>query len=189
MNRCDWANSHPLLTEYHDREWGVYTENRQRLFEMLILEGAQAGLSWLSVLKRRPAYQEAFMGWRPEVAAAWSDADLERLMTQPGIIHNRAKILSHRSNARAFLAVEDEFGGFAPYLFQWTGGNPLVHHFEHADQVPPYTQESERLSRDLVKRGFRFVGPTICYSYLQSLGVVVDHLVTCYRYRDLGVPG
>lgn len=189
MNRCDWANSHPLLTEYHDREWGVYRENRERLFEMLILEGVQAGLSWLSVLKRRSAYEEAFMGWRPEVAASWSDADLEDLMTRPGIIHNRAKILSHRSNARAFLAVEDEFGGFGPYLFQWTGGKPLVHHFEHPNQVPAYTQESEQLSRDLVKRGFRFVGPTICYSYLQSLGIVVDHLVTCHRYGDLGVSG
>ncbi|NMP23347.1 DNA-3-methyladenine glycosylase I [Sulfobacillus harzensis] len=187
MTRCEWADGHPLLRDYHDQEWGVFTRDRERLFEMLILESVQAGLSWLTVLKRRPAYREAFQGFRPEVAAAWTDQQLADFMNTPGIIHNRAKIASHRSNAQAFLLVEEEFGGFDQYLLQWTGHGVLHHAFEKPEQVPAQSPESERLSRDLMKRGFRFVGPTICYSFLQAIGLATDHLIGCFRYTQLGV--
>lgn len=187
MQRCPWANSHPLLETYHDREWGVWNPDRQHLFEMLTLEGVQAGLSWLLVLQRRDAYRQVFEGFQPEVAAAWSDADLAHLMEAPGLIHNRAKIRSHRMNAQAFLAVEQEFGGFEGYLRRVIEGEPRINRFVRADEVPTQTPESLRLSQDLTRRGFRFVGPTICYSFMQSVGLVQDHLLGCFRHGELAV--
>lgn len=185
--RCAWATTHPLLERYHDEEWGVPAHDRNRLFEFVILEGVQAGLSWLTVLKRRDAYREAMAGFDPEVVAGWSDADVADLLTYPGIIHNRAKIASHRLNARSFLGVEEEFGGFDRYLDRWIEG-VVVHRFRTAAEVPAQDSLAASLSRDLHRRGFRFFGPTICYSYLQAVGRVMDHVTDCFRYADLATP-
>ncbi len=184
MNRCGWAESHPLLTAYHDDEWGVATRERERLFEFLILEGMQAGLSWLSVLKRRSAYRSAFKGFNPEVVAAWPANAIDGLLQDAGLIRNRAKLAAAMSNARAFLAVEAEFLGFDRYLQEMVGGR-VIHHYGDLAEVPAHDALSQRLSRDLGRRGFKFVGPTICYSYLQAIGLVMDHVTTCFRYPIL----
>lgn len=183
--RCRWAVSHPLLLAYHDQEWGVPTHERTRLYEFLVLEGAQAGLSWLTVLKRRDAYREAFSGFDPDRVAEWTEADVVRLLQCPGLIRNRSKITSSVANARAFRMVEQEFGGFDAYLDRMVGGAPIIHHYREDDQVPPFDALSQALSHDLGRRGFRFVGPTICYSYLQAVGVVMDHVTSCFRYQEL----
>jgi len=184
--RCGWAKSHPLLETYHDREWGVPTHDRSRLYEFLVLEGAQAGLSWLTVLKRREAYAQALDGFNPDTVSALGDFEVEEWMTYPGLIHHRGKIRSHLRNARAFLEVEQEWGGFDTYLRQIVGGSSLIHRYTDDQEVPSYDGVSEELSRDLRRRGFQFVGPTICYSYLQATGFVMDHIISCYRYSELG---
>ncbi|PSR21752.1 MAG: DNA-3-methyladenine glycosylase I [Sulfobacillus acidophilus] len=185
LTRCPWAETHPLLQAYHDVEWGVRTDDRYRLFEFLVLEGAQAGLSWITVLKRRTAYRQAWADFRPEVVATWNEDRVTDLLHEPGLIKNQAKIRSVLINARAFLCVEEEFGSFKRYLTHLVGTDAIVHHYHSSTEIPAYDQTATQLSRDLHQRGFQFVGPTICYSYLQAVGVMMDHLVGCFRYDEL----
>lgn len=182
--RCHWAETHPLLTDYHDREWGVQNRDRSHLYEFLILEGAQAGLSWLSVLTRRTAYREAFLGFDPDRVARWGDVDVDRLIQHAGLIKNRSKLRSAINNARQFLEVEAAYGGFDRYLDTVTPGH-TIHHFSADGALPSNDSASNALSRDLRLRGFSFVGPTICYSYLQAVGWVMDHVTSCFRYQEL----
>jgi DNA-3-methyladenine glycosylase I len=179
--RCGWCGTDPLYITYHDEEWGVPQHDDLRLFEKLVLEGAQAGLSWITILRKREAYREAFLGFEPVKVAALTDADLARILTDPGIVRNRLKVFSARENARAFLAVQREFGTFDAYLWSFVGGVPKVNHPRTLAEVPAVTPEAEALSRALKKRGFKFVGPTIMYAYMQSMGLVDDHLASCWR--------
>lgn len=180
--RCGWVSDDPLYIEYHDREWGVPEHDDRRLFEMLILEGAQAGLSWITVLKKRGAYRELFEGFDPEIVAKIPPARVEELLQNPGIIRNRLKVESTVTNARAFLKVQEEFGTFDAYLWRFVGGEPKVNAWKTLAQVPASTEQSDALSKDLKKRGFRFVGTTICYAYMQAVGMVNDHTTDCFRY-------
>jgi len=183
--RCDWAGNDPLYIEYHDTEWGVPLHQDLRLFEMLILEGAQAGLSWLTVLRKRPAYRLAFDHFDPAKVARYDTAKVAALLADKGIIRNRAKIGAAIGNAQAFLAVQAEFGSFDAYLWRFVGGQPIVNQWRNLSQIPAETAESLTLSKDLKARGFRFVGPTICYAFMQATGLVQDHLVSCFRYKEL----
>ncbi|MFM7196171.1 MAG: DNA-3-methyladenine glycosylase I [Bacteroidota bacterium] len=179
QTRCPWAGTHPLMQHYHDQEWGVPLHNEHALFELLTLEGAQAGLSWSTVLNKRERYREVFEGFDPVRVARFRPGRVEKLMKDPGIIRNRLKIESTISNAKAFLAVQDSFGSFDNYL--WNQKKPTVNHWTAHHQLPASTPESDVLSRDLKKRGFRFVGSTICYAFMQACGLVDDHLVTCWK--------
>ncbi|MBK8571488.1 MAG: DNA-3-methyladenine glycosylase I [Holophagaceae bacterium] len=181
--RCGWCGTDPLYVAYHDDEWGVPQHDDRRLFEKLILEGAQAGLSWITVLRKREAYRQAFHGFDPEKVAAMGDAELETILQDPGIVRNRLKVFSARKNAQAFLAVQHEFGSFDAFLWSFVGGRPKVNHPETLADVPAVTPEAEALSRALKKRGFTFVGPTIMYAYMQSMGLVDDHLATCWKRK------
>ena len=182
--RCSWANpANPLYVRYHDEEWGVPCTNETRLFEMLNLEGAQAGLSWSTILAKRENYRAAFDGWDAQKVARYGDADFARLMGDAGIVRNRLKIGAAINNARAVLPLIDEFGGLVPYLWGWVGGDPIVTP-RSADNPPPArTELSDALSKDLIARGFRFVGSTIVYAYLQATGLVDDHAADCFRCR------
>jgi DNA-3-methyladenine glycosylase I len=180
--RCAWAQT-PAGVAYHDREWGVPVHDDRRLFEFLVLEGAQAGLSWETILKKRDAYRDAFVGFDPAKVARFTPARLARLLENPGIVRNRLKIESAASNARAFLEVQDEFGSFAAYLWPFVGGSPRINRWQQFRQVPARTPESDALSADLRRRGFKFVGSTICYAFMQAVGMVNDHTVDCFR-RD-----
>lgn len=179
--RCGWCNQDPVYQAYHDEEWGVPVHEDRRLFEFLVLEGAQAGLSWITILKRREAYRRAFAEFDPEVVARFSEADLARLLTDEGIIRNRLKIASARDNARGFLAIQREFGTFDAFAWRFVGGAPRVNQPVRLADVPAVTPEAEAFSRDLKKRGFRFVGPTIMYAYMQATGMVDDHVATCWK--------
>ncbi len=183
--RCDWAGSDPEMVAYHDTEWGVPVHHDPTHFEFLVLEGAQAGLSWSTILKRRGGYRKAFAGFDPAKVARFTPARVEKLLLDPGIIRNRAKVEATVRNAKAFLAVQKEFGTFDAYIWGFVGGHPLVHKWRRTDQLPPTSAESEALSKDLRRRGFGFVGPTVCYAHLQAAGLVNDHLVTCFRYPEL----
>ena len=187
--RCGWCGEDPLYVAYHDGEWGVPQHDDRRLFEKLVLEGAQAGLSWITILRKREAYREAYLGFDPAKVAAMTDADLETLLQNPGIVRNRLKINSARENAHAFLAVQREFGSFDTYLWSFVGGAPKVNHPRTLADVPAVTPEAEALSRALRKRGFKFVGPTIMYAYMQSLGLVDDHVATCWRRAGVAGKG
>src|SRR3990172_11939082 len=182
--RCDWAGSDPLYIEYHDTEWGVPLHQDLRLFEMLLREGAQAGLSWLTVLRKRPAYRQAFDHFDPEKVARYDTAKVSELLANEGIIRNRAKIAAAVGNAGAFLALQAEFGSFDAYVWRFVGGQTLVIKWRTLKQVPAETAESRALSKDLKARGFRFVGPTICYAFMQATGLVQDHLVSCFRLNN-----
>ena len=182
--RCGWAAT-PLSTAYHDTEWGTPVHDDRTLFEFLVLEGAQAGLSWETVLKKRDAYRAAFDNFDPVRVAAYDEDKIASLLANPGIIRNRLKIRSAVQNARAFLKVQAEFGSFAAYLWGFVGGQPQHNTWERLDQIPPRTELSDRLSKDLTLRGFSFVGSTICYAMLQAVGLVNDHLVTCFRHAEL----
>jgi DNA-3-methyladenine glycosylase I len=186
--RCSWARlTNPLYLEYHDTEWGVPQHDDRHLFEMLILEGAQAGLSWETVLNKRARYRQVFAGFDPKRVARFDRAKVRELMADPGIIRNQLKIDSAIDNAKAFLAVQAEFGSFDSYLWGFVNGRPLVN---TTGKVPASTSLSDAISRDLKKRGFRFVGSTIIYAYMQAVGVVNDHLSACFRYRQVGAaPG
>jgi DNA-3-methyladenine glycosylase I len=182
--RCGWADSSPAMRDYHDREWGVPSRDDRHLFEMLSLEGAQAGLSWATILGRRDGYRRAFANFVPASVARFDDSRLERLRQDEGIIRNRAKISSARTNAQALIWVQKEFGSFASYVWSWVGDARVVHQPRTLADLTPTTELSDRLSKDLKRRGFTFVGSTIVYSFLQSVGVVDDHLVGCPFKRE-----
>ncbi len=184
--RCGWCGSDPLYVAYHDTEWGVPLHDDRRLFEMLVLEGAQAGLSWLTVLRKREAYREAFDGFDPRVVARYDGRKVRSLLRNAGIIRNRQKIESAIGNARAFLHVQEELGSFDEYVWRFVGGKPKRNGWPALAEIPAVTPEAEALSRDLRERGFRFVGPTICYAHMQATGMVNDHLIDCFRYRQVG---
>lgn len=183
--RCGWCPDDPDYIHYHDTEWGVPLHDDRALFELLVLEAAQAGLSWLTVLRKREAYRRAFAGCDPAAVAAFDDQRLEALREDPGIIRNRQKIAAARHNARLFLDVQAEYGSFADYLWSWVDGRPVINHRRHIGEIPATTPLSDRLSADLRRRGFKFAGSTICYAYLQSAGLVMDHTVDCFRYPQL----
>jgi DNA-3-methyladenine glycosylase I len=185
LPRCGWVTDDPLYLAYHDDEWGRPVHDDRRLFEMLILEGAQAGLSWLTILRRREGYRRAFEGFDPARIARYGDKDVARLMADPGIVRNRAKIEATIKNARACLAVSEEAGGLAPFLWQLVGGAPQVNHWQTLREIPPESAASKAMSKELKRRGFGFVGPTICYAFMQAVGMANDHLVGCFRYRVL----
>ncbi len=184
--RCGWCGDDPLYVTYHDVEWGVPLHDERRLFEMLILEGAQAGLSWLTVLRKREAYRAAFDGFDPEKVAGYDGRKVRVLLRNPGIIRNRQKVEAAVANARAFLAVQDELGSFDAYVWRFVKGKPKRNAWRTLAEVPALTPEAEALSRDLRSRGFKFVGPTICYAHMQATGMVNDHLVGCFRHREVG---
>ncbi len=184
--RCRWAEGHPLLQDYHDTEWGVPVHDDGVHFEYLVLDGAQAGLNWLIVLKKREGYRAAFSDFDPNVVAGYTDADVERLMGDAGIIRNRAKITGAIASARAFLKVQEELGSFDRYIWQFTDGGTLVNTFTDFSGVPATSPQSDAMSKDLRKRGFKFVGSTICYAYMQAAGMVNDHTTDCFRYKACG---
>jgi DNA-3-methyladenine glycosylase I len=181
--RCTWADISPAMRDYHDREWGVPSHDDRYLFEMLILEGAQAGLSWATILNRREGYRRAFASFDPAKVAAMTDRRLEKLLEDPGIIRNRLKVFGARTNARAFIRVQNEFGSFATYLWNYVDGKRIVHHPRSLADLPATNDLSDRVSKDLKRRGFTFVGSTIVYSLLQAAGIVDDHIVTCPMKR------
>jgi DNA-3-methyladenine glycosylase I len=188
VTRCAWARTE-LSIPYHDTEWGVPVHDDQRLFEFLILEGAQAGLSWETILKKRDAYRTAFDDFDAERVARYSAKRVERLLADPGIVRNRLKIESAVTNARAFLDVQQELGSFDSYIWRFVDGKPRVNKVAALGDVPASTPQSDAMSKDLKKRGFRFVGSTICYAFMQATGMVNDHAMTCFRYREVGQRG
>ena len=183
--RCEWVGTDPLNIEHHDLEWGVPSRDRRHLFEMLTLEGAQAGLSWTTILRKRDGYRTAFVGFEPERVAALGLDDVDRLMLDPGIVRNRAKIESTIDNARAVLALERSGVGFVEHLWSFVGGRPIDNAFTELGQLRAETTESKAMSKDLKARGFRFVGPTICYAFMEAVGIVNDHTTDCFRYREV----
>jgi DNA-3-methyladenine glycosylase I len=180
VTRCDWAGTDPLYVAYHDDEWGVPMRDPHRLFELLCLEGAQAGLAWITILRKRDGYRAAFDGFDPVRMAAYTDADRERLMADAGIVRNRAKIDAFIGNARAVLEIND----FSELVWSFVDGRPVVNHWRTVAEIPATTPSSARMSRELRRRGFSFVGPTICYAFMQSAGLVDDHLVSCFQHSD-----
>jgi DNA-3-methyladenine glycosylase I len=185
QKRCEWAGSDPLYIEYHDNEWGVPVHDDRKIFEMLVLEGAQAGLSWLTVLRKRENYRKAFDNFDPRKVAKYDSKKLQELLANEGIIRNNLKIHSAIQNARAFLEVQKEFGSFDAYIWQFVGGRPIRNSWKSLSELPAQTAESEAMSKDLKRRGFGFVGPTICYAHMQATGMVNDHVVTCFRYIEV----
>jgi DNA-3-methyladenine glycosylase I len=183
--RCPWAGTDPLYVAYHDEEWGVPSRDDRHLFEMLVLEGAQAGLSWITVLRKREGYRRAFAGFDAATVARFGPADVERLLADPGVVRNRLKVESAVDSARAFLALGEEAGSFASWLWAFVDGCPVQGSFREMREVPARTPLAETISKELRKRGFRFVGPTIVYAFLQAVGVVNDHLLGCPRRREV----
>lgn len=183
--RCVWAESSLLEQDYHDREWGVPVHDDRLLFEFLILEGAQAGLSWSTILQKREGYRKAFDNFDPELIVRYSEKRIARLLSNPAIVRNRRKVQSTITNARAYLAVQEAFGRFDPYIWQFVNGTPVQNGWKKASQVPVATDVSEAMSRDLKQRGFSFVGPTICYAFMQAVGMVNDHTRDCFRYEQI----
>ncbi|RZN50452.1 DNA-3-methyladenine glycosylase I [archaeon] len=184
LNRC-WDTDNQFYINYHDNEWGVPTTDDRTLFEFLILEGAQAGLSWETILNKREAYRAAYKGFDPKTVASFGDEDVSRLLADSGIVRNRRKIASSIRNARCFLDIQEEFGSFSKFIWQFVGGNPINHACSSIEGVPVFTPEAERMSAELKRRGFSFVGPTICYSFMQAVGMVNDHLTYCFRYNEI----
>ena len=183
--RCSWCGTDPLYVEYHDREWGVPVTDDRKLYEMLVLEGAQAGLSWITILRKREAYRKAFAGFDPERVARFDARKRDALLKDAGIVRNRAKIASAIANARAFLEVQAEFGSFARYQWQFVDGRPVQNRFRSTSEVPPRSEISDRFSKDLKRRGFSFVGTTIIYAHMQAVGMVNDHIVGCFRRAEV----
>ncbi|MCU0562188.1 MAG: DNA-3-methyladenine glycosylase I [Desulfobacterales bacterium] len=183
--RCAWAGSDPLYIRYHDEEWGVPLHDDRRLFEFLVLEGAQAGLSWITILRKRDHYRKAFEGFDPQRVAGFGAERLRTLLNDPGVVRNRLKIASAVRNARAFRGLQEEFGSFDAYVWRFVDGRPKVNRWRRLSEVPAETAESRALSKDLKRRGFGFVGPTICYAFMQAVGLVNDHLVDCFRFREI----
>ena len=188
VTRCPWCGDDPLYQAYHDTEWGVPVHDDRRHFEFLILEGAQAGLSWLTILRKRENYRRAYRGFDPEAVAHFGPGDVERLLADAGVVRNRLKISSSITNARLFLAIQEEFGSFDRYFWDFVGGKPIRNARETMGDVPATTPESDAVARDLKKRGFKFAGSTIMYAHMQACGLVNDHLVDCFRYDEVGEP-
>ncbi len=186
--RCDWAWTDPLSLRYHDEEWGVPVTDDRRLFEFLVLEGAQAGLSWRMVLAKREAYREAFWGFEIERIATWTETDVSRLLANPSLIRNRAKLTAAVHNAQRVMALTVGAGSLSEHLWGFVGGAPLINRWERPTDVPSQTVGSIAMSQDLKRRGFQFVGPTICYAFMQATGMVQDHLVRCFRHKALSPP-
>ncbi|MCK5162497.1 MAG: DNA-3-methyladenine glycosylase I [Desulfobacula sp.] len=185
MERCPWAANDPIYIKYHDEEWGVPVHDDKKLFEFIILEGAQAGLSWLTILKRRPGYRKAFANFDVKKVAGFTPAKIEKLLLDPGIIRNRLKVNAAVTNAQAFIRIQEEFESFDKYSWRFVDGEPKINKFTALDQVPAATCESDAFSKDLTQRGFKFVGPTIIYAHMQAVGMVNDHLVSCFRYKEV----
>lgn len=183
-DRCRWCGDDPLYVAYHDQEWGVPERDARALWEKLILDGFQAGLSWITILRKRDAFRAAFAGFDPEVVASWGQTDVARCLADPGIVRSRAKIEATIGNARAYLAIA-EGEGFDNWLWRYVEGQPLQNNFPTMADVPPWTPLSERISKDLRKAGFKFVGPTIVYAFMEAVGMVNDHVITCHRHREL----
>jgi DNA-3-methyladenine glycosylase I len=184
-NRCQWAGDDPLYRAYHDEEWGVPLHDDQRLFEFLILEGAQAGLSWITILRKRDNYRAAFDYFDPVKVVTYDEVKVAELLENPGIVRNRAKIRSAVGNAKAFMQVQQEFGSFDRYIWSFVDGQPVINQWQTLGDIPAETAESRAMSKDLKKRGFNFVGPTICYAFMQACGMVNDHTVDCFRYQAM----
>jgi DNA-3-methyladenine glycosylase I len=187
LQRCEWCLGNDRYIAYHDREWGLPVHDDRRLFEFLLLEGAQAGLSWLAILQRRENYRKAFDGFDAQKIARYTSKRTERLLADQGIIRNRLKIDAAVGNARAFLEVQRQHGSFDAYIWQFVNHQPIVNHWKTLKQVPATTKESDVMSHDLKKKGFRFVGSTICYAFMQAVGMVNDHLVSCFRHKECGI--
>jgi DNA-3-methyladenine glycosylase I len=183
--RCSWCGDDPLYVAYHDEEWGVPVHDDQTLFEFLTLESAQAGLSWITVLRKRENYRKAFAGFDPVKVARFSEDKIEKLLLDPGIVRNRLKVVAAVNNARLFLEVQKEFGSFDKYIWSFVGGKPIKNKFRELKEVAATTPESDALSKDLKKRGFKFVGSTIMYAHMQATGMVNDHMVSCFRYNEV----
>jgi DNA-3-methyladenine glycosylase I len=185
LSRCEWSEGDPLYIDYHDNEWGLPLHDDQKLFEMLILEGAQAGLSWITILRKRAAYREAFDQFDPEIVARYNEVKIAELLNDPGIVRNKLKVNSAVSNAQAYLKVQDEFGSFDTYIWQFVGGQQKTNSWKSLAQIPAQTAESQAMSKDLKARGFKFVGPTICYAHMQATGMVNDHTTDCFRHEEI----
>jgi DNA-3-methyladenine glycosylase I len=183
--RCEWVGDDPMVIEYHDREWGVPAHDDRLLFEFLILEGAQAGLSWTTILRKRENYHRAFDGFDPAVIAGYDDRKVTELLANPGIVRNRRKIQASIENARAFLTAQKEFGSFDSYIWRFVGDRPIRNKWKSLADLPAETPKSRQMSSDLKKRGFKFVGPTICYAFMQAVGLVNDHTVNCFRHLEI----
>jgi DNA-3-methyladenine glycosylase I len=183
--RCRWAGSDPLYTAYHDREWGVPVHNDRKLFEMLLLEGAQAGLSWITILRKRENYRKAFEEFDPEKIARYDRIKIRKLLAEEGIVRNKLKIAAAIQNAKAFLDVQKEFGSFEAYVWPFVSGRTIQNKWKSLKEIPASSAEAVALSKDLRRRGFSFVGPTICYAFMQAVGMVNDHIVSCFRYSAL----
>ncbi len=184
-SRCRWAGADPLYIAYHDREWGVPLHDEQRLFEMLILEGAQAGLSWITILKKREGYRAAFDGFDPRKMARYDARKVRALLDNPGIVRNRLKVAAAIRNAEALLALQAQEGSLDDYLWRFVDGKPIINRWRSLEEVPPRTPLSDAISKDLARRGFKFVGSTICYAFMQAVGMVNDHTTDCFRHREL----
>ncbi|WP_082233150.1 DNA-3-methyladenine glycosylase I [Halobacillus massiliensis] len=182
MNRCAWVTNEPLYVEYHDKEWGIPVYEDKKLFEMLCLEGAQAGLSWWTILQKRENYRKAFEQFEPEKIALYSDEKIRTLLENKGIIRNKLKVKSVVTNAKAYLAIQKEYGSFSNYIWSFVDHTPIVNHWETIKDVPVSNELSEKMSKQLKKDGFKFVGPTICYSYMQAVGMINDHTLNCFRH-------
>ena len=185
MERCGWVTNDPIYIKYHDEEWGVPVHDDKKLFEFIILEGAQAGLSWLTILKRRSGYRKAFANFNVQKVARFTPGKIAKLLLDPGIIRNRLKVNAAVTNARAFIKVQEEFGSFDKYSWRFVDGQQKVNEFKTLDQMPSTTRESDAFSKDLKQRGFKFVGSTIIYAHMQAVGMVNDHLVSCFRYKEV----
>lgn len=185
MKRCEWAQASDLETDYHDKEWGVVSTDDRQLFEMLILEGAQAGLSWSTILKKRETYRHAYHGFDPAKISRFTNRSVERLLGDPGIVRNRLKVEASIQNAKAFLEVQKEYGSFSVFVWDYVGGKPVVNRWSRARDIPSVSVESRAMSKALKQRGFKFVGPTICYAFMQSVGMVNDHEISCFRHKEL----
>lgn len=187
MTRCDWCLSDPLYMTYHDDEWGAPVHDDRKLFEFLILEGAQAGLSWLTILRKREGYRNAFADFDPEKVARFTEQRIEKLLQDPAIVRNNLKVRSAVTNAKAFLKVQEEFGSFDKYIWQFTDGKIITNKPETLKDIPARTKESDTISKDMISRGFKFVGSTIMYAHMQATGMVNDHLVGCFRHKELRI--
>lgn len=185
LTRCSWAGDDPLYIAYHDKEWGVPLHDDQMLFEFLVLEGAQAGLSWITILRKREGYRAVFDRFDPQKVARYGEDKVEELLGNAAIVRNQAKIRSAINNAQQFLKVQDEFGSFDSYIWQFVDGTPVINQYTSWQEIPAQTEQSQAMSRDMKKRGFNFIGPTVCYAFMQACGMVNDHVVDCFRYPEL----